>query len=327
MTADRRLTHCYGPTEATTFGITFSADRANALPPSLPIGRPIANTQAYVLDASLLPVPIGATGELYVAGAGLARCYLNDPRLTAEKFLPNPHGAMPGSRMYRTGDSARYRPDGTIEFLGRLDDQVKLRGFRIELGEVEAALAALPGVRASVVMAREDRPGDKRLVGYVVPAPELLEFDAAALRGALGHMLPDYMVPSHLVVLDALPLTANGKLDRKALPAPDPIRYEADYVAPRSATEATVASIWSEILGVNRVGAHDDFFELGGHSLLATQAASKLRATLAVDIPLRALFALPTVAALAAWIDGVRPASDAARATAGAVGEWEEEYL
>ncbi|HEY0522826.1 MAG TPA: amino acid adenylation domain-containing protein, partial [Stellaceae bacterium] len=309
----RRMLNAYGPTEATVCA-TISDPLAGDETP--PIGRPIANVQVYVLDGDLQPVPVGVAGELHIAGVGLARGYLHRPDLTAERFIPNPYGAAAGERMYRTGDLVRYLPDGAIEYLGRLDDQVKVRGFRIELGEIEAALAAIPEVRAAVALAREDQPGDKRLVAYVVmdAAPgEGSEGASARLRGALLKSLPEYMVPSHFVVLDELPLTANGKVDRTKLPAPDVTRGEAAaYVAPRDATEEIVAGIWSAVLRLDRVGVHDNFFALGGHSLLATQVISKLRAAFAIEVSLRALFEAPTVAELSARLAALRAADAAA---------------
>jgi surfactin family lipopeptide synthetase A len=269
----------------------------------VPIGRPIANTQLYILDPVLQPVPIGIPGELYIGGDGLARGYLNRPDLTAEKFIPNPFGSEPGARLYKTGDLARHRPDGNLEFLGRLDHQVKLRGFRIELGEIEAVLGGHPAVREAVVVVREDVPGDMRLVAFVVsdqePAPASRE-----LRAFLQAKLPDYMIPSVFIRLDILPLTPNGKVDRRALPAPDQARPapEDAFVAPRTPVEEGLARIWAQVLGLEQVGIHDNFFELGGHSLLAMRVISRLRDTFHMELPLRSLFEAPTVAGLALTI-------------------------
>ncbi|WP_277347240.1 condensation domain-containing protein, partial [Collimonas pratensis] len=252
------------------------------------------------MDNDKHPVPIGVAGELYIGGDGLARGYLNRPGLTAEKFIPNPFSTVAGARMYRSGDLARYLPDGNIEYLGRIDQQVKIRGFRIELGEIEAALVALPGIGDALVLAREDQPGDKRLVAYVV-MHEAAGFDDTALRTALSLTLPDYMVPAHFVMLDSLPLTPNGKIDRKALPAPDMTRGDSGYMAPRTPTEDILAGIWSDVLKLDRVGVYDNFFNLGGHSLLAVTLIARMRsAGLQVDV--RALFATPTIAALAAVV-------------------------
>jgi hypothetical protein len=266
---------------------------------SVPIGRPIANTQIYILDKNLQVVPVGVPGEILIGGDGLARGYLNRPELTAEKFIPNPLSADPNARLYRTGDLGRWLVDGTIEFLGRLDFQVKVRGHRIELGEIDCVLGKRTGVIQSVTVVREDNPGDVRLVSYVVPDADSAPGEAE-LREFLKQRLPDYMVPSAFVLLDQLPLTPNGKVDRKALPAPEQPRREAiEYVAPRTPTEQALVAIWSEVLRVKQVGIHDNFFELGGHSLLAAQAMARACTALDVSLSVRALFESPTVAGLA----------------------------
>jgi len=292
------LVQCYGPTETTTFATTHAMGTLAADAISVPIGRPIANTRIYILDAQGEPVPIGVAGEIHIGGDGVARGYLNRPELTAERFLRDPFVADASARMYKTGDLGRWMPDGTIEFLGRNDFQVKIRGFRIELGEIEARLADCAGVREAVVLAREDQPGDKRLVAYMIAQDGAL--DVAALRGELSKQLPEYMVPSAFVLLDALPLTPNGKLDRKALPAPDGTALATrEYEAPQGEIEQTLAGIWQTLLNVERVGRHDHFFELGGHSLLAVQLVSHVRDALGVEVALRELFARPTLQAFA----------------------------
>ncbi|MES2295469.1 MAG: amino acid adenylation domain-containing protein [Pseudomonadota bacterium] len=295
------LVNMYGITE-TTVHVTYSRVRAEGYAAAT-VGRPIPDLGAYILDASLNQLPVGVAGELHVAGAGLARAYLNRPELTAERFIPNPFAAQAGSRLYKSGDLARFAPDGSIEYLGRIDHQVKIRGFRIELGEIEAALVAQAQVREAVVLAREDVSGDQRLVAYVVAHAPV---DGEALRGALLQNLPDYMVPAHFVMLDELPLSANGKVERKLLPAPDMRRGASEYEAPASATEQALAAMWADVLTVERVGLHDNFFSLGGHSLLATQLVSRVRAGFSVEMPLRALFEAPTLHSFAQQVDALR---------------------
>ena len=300
-----RLVNLYGPTE-TTIQVTSWSWQHDGDGQFAPIGRPIWNTRVYVLDDGLQPVPVGVAGELYIAGSGLARGYLNRPGLTAERFVADPFGP-PGSRMYRTGDRARWRPEGTLHFLGRADHQVKIRGFRIEPGEIEATLGQHDGVAQAAVVAREDRAGDKHLVGYVVPAAGHVP-DATMLRQHLARTLPDYMVPAAFVVLDALPLTPSGKLDRNALPAPDQ-QPVTEYTPPRTATERVLAGLWAETFGLARVGIHDNFFDLGGHSLLVTHLISKIRAAFDVELPLGTLFEVSTVAGLAERLDQAQAAA------------------
>ncbi|MBW4636379.1 MAG: AMP-binding protein [Iphinoe sp. HA4291-MV1] len=298
------LVNNYGPTEntvVTTSGVVPANSQTNVAPP---IGQAIANTQVYVLDEQMQPVPIGVSGELYIGGEGVARGYVNRPDLTVEKFIPNPFSNEPGSRLYKTGDNARYLSDGNIEFLGRIDHQVKIRGFRIELGEIEAAIALHPAVLQTVVVAREDVPDRKYLAVYIVPK----QSDAptsSALRDFIQHKLPDYMIPGAFVTLDALPLTPNGKVDRKALPVPAPARpyLEENYIAPSTPVEKVLAQIWSDVLGVERVGIHDKFLELGGHSLLATQIINRLYDTLKVELPISSLLSSSTIAEQASSID------------------------
>src|SRR4051812_8339093 len=307
-----QLENLYGPTEASIDVTLWSC--AGDQSAEVPIGRPIWNTQAYVLDGGLEPVPAGVVGELYIAGVGLARGYLNRASLTAERFVADPHAGLhgsangpAGSRMYRTGDLARWRADGVLEFLGRADAQAKLRGFRIEPGEIEAALTAQPGVSQAAVIARPDGSGGQRLIGYVVAAAGTVP-DTAALRSALSRQLPDYMVPSALVVLERLPLTPNGKLDRRALPEPE-LGSPHSHRAPRTPQEAILCSLFAEVLGIERVGVDDNFFERGGHSLLATRLISRIRATLNVEVAIRSLFEAPSVEALAARLSSEEAAS------------------
>ncbi|MGB7440890.1 MAG: amino acid adenylation domain-containing protein [Coleofasciculaceae cyanobacterium] len=304
---DCTLHNQYGPSEShvvTAFDLTGSASSWPALPP---IGRPIDNTQIYLLDQNLQPVPIGVPGELYIGGICLARGYINRPDLTKERFIPDPFNDDPEARLYKTGDLARYLPDGNIEYIGRIDNQVKIRGFRIELGEVETVLAQCPAVQKNVVIAREDNPGNRRLVAYVVPNQEQVT-TTKELRHFLRERLPNYMVPSAYVILDALPLTPSGKIARRTLPAPSQTKRELEenFVAPRNEVELQLAKIWEEVLGIQPIGVRDNFFELGGHSLLATQVVSRLCKAFQVEIPLHSFFELPTVAELAECIETLR---------------------
>jgi acyl-coenzyme A synthetase/AMP-(fatty) acid ligase/acyl carrier protein len=286
----------YGPTETT---IWSAASRLRNGPVS--IGQPISNTQLYVLNGDLHPVPIGVVGDLYIGGDGLARGYLNRSGLTADRFIPCPFGD--GVRLYRTGDLARWRLDGELEYLGRADHQVKLRGYRIELGEIEAVLTKHPDVNQAVVVVREDVPGDQRLVAYVVAAAGVV-VDAIQLQIHLKRSLPDYMVPSAFVVLEVLPLTPNGKLDRKTLPRPEgDAVIHGEYVAPRTPTEKALASIWCWVLKLDRVGIYDNFFDLGGHSLLMVSVIDRINQTLGASITMIDLFKYTTIKTAAQHID------------------------
>jgi amino acid adenylation domain-containing protein len=292
------LWNMYGPTETTIWSTTSKVRRGHGV---VSIGRPIANTQIYILDRLLQPVPVGVLGELYIGGDGLARGYLKRPELTAEKFIPNPFGSGQGDRLYRVGDLARYLPDGDIDFLGRIDHQVKIRGFRIELGEIEAALRKHAGINEAVVVAREDTLGDKRLVAYLV-RKESAGPKAGDLRSFLKQTLPDYMVPAAFLGLDALPLTPNGKVDRRALPAPEYSESTASHhlVAPRNTVESQLIKIWEDVLRVSPIGVSNDFFELGGHSLLAVRLMHRIEQTFGRKLPLATLFQAPNVEKLAA---------------------------
>jgi surfactin family lipopeptide synthetase A len=298
------LHNLYGPTEASVDVTSWACPRESELG-TVPIGRPIANTQIPLLDRGGDLAPRGIAGELHIGGAGLARGYLGRPELTAARFVPDPFGGVPGARLYETGDLARRMPDGSLEFLGRLDHQVKLRGVRIELGEIEAAIALHPAVAEAAAAVREDRPGDRRLVAYVVAAPGAAPPTPSALRAFLARTLPEPMLPAAVVALPALPLTPSGKLDRRALPAPDVAQEEAGrpFVAPRGPLEALLANVWAEVLGVERVSVTDSFFELGGNSLTATQATTMVQEVLPVELPLRNVFEAPTVAGIAAFIE------------------------
>ena len=297
----RRLLHVYGPTEVTTFATWHLIQDVAESASTVPIGRPIANTEAYILDRHGRPAPVGVPGELYLGGDGLARGYLNRPELSAEKFVPHPFSACPGERLYRSGDLARFRGDGAIEFIGRTDHQVKIRGFRIELGEVEAVLAQHPDVSEAVVLAREDSPGDRRVVAYVV-VKQPAASDGGKLRRYLAEKMPEYMVPAAVVLLPALPLNANGKVDRNALPAPDYACADGKRarVEPWMPLHHQIARLWEELLGVGRIGITDDFFELGGHSLLAVRMMERIEQLCGRKLPLTTLFAGATIERLAA---------------------------
>jgi amino acid adenylation domain-containing protein len=291
-----RVFNLYGPSEDTTYS-TYACLKRGDTHERVPIGKPISNTQAYVLDREYQPVPVGITGELFLGGQGVARGYLNRPELTAEKFIPNPFSKRGGERIYRTGDQVKWERNGNLEFLGRVDQQVKVRGYRIELGEIEAALQAHEGVRACAVIVREDQPAEKRVVAYVVAngvvKPE-------TLREFLKERLPEYMVPSAFVEMEQLPLTPNGKIDRKVLPAPEKEWSGRNgYTGPRNGDEEILCGLFAEVLNRDRVGVHDDFFAIGGHSLLATRLVSRIRAALGIDLGLRSMFESPTVAKLA----------------------------
>jgi amino acid adenylation domain-containing protein len=307
LSPEIRILNAYGPTEVTYGATAFEFESTTNPDRPAPIGRPLPNYQTYVVDAHLQPVPVGVTGELVIGGVGLSRGYRNQPALTAERFVPDAFSGRAGARLYRTGDMVRLSPDGNIDFLGRADDQVKLRGYRIELGEIEATLAQYPQVYRTVAMVREDRPGDRRLVAYVMPRPGA-HLSTGTLREFLQRKLPAYMLPSFIVLLDALPLLPNDKVDRRALPSPEPAHHDlvGTCSLPRTPTEESLAEIWRTVLGVDEVSVDDDFFELGGHSLLAIKVVTHLRRRFDVEFPLRRLFEAPTIAALAESIETLR---------------------
>jgi aspartate racemase len=307
-----RLINGYGPTENTTFSCCHTLP-AEWDGDSVPIGRPISNSQAYIVDKHFQPVGIGVAGELCVAGDGLAVGYLNHPQLTAEKFVPNPFSREPAAKLYRTGDLARFLPDGAIEFLGRIDQQVKIRGFRVELGEVEEALRAHPAVAEAAVTAVADSTQTRHLSAYVTTRPSH-SLDSSALRRFLRDRMPAHLVPSRFVFMAALPLTPNGKVDRRRLPTSDEAAPAAaeTLTPPRTDTERALAQIWRELLGVKELGVEQNFFELGGHSLLAMRMQTRIFQMLGANVPLRDVFESPTVAALAAQI-GAEKKSGATR--------------
>ncbi len=306
--AGARLRNHYGPTEthvATAHDLPAHPADWSLLPP---IGRPVPNVRVYVLDRTLRPVPIGVAGDLYIGGVQVARGYLGRPALTAARFVPSPFGPEPGARLYAPGDRARWRADGELEYLGRSDQQVKIRGYRVEPGEIEAALRAREDVGDCAVVAREDVPGDRRLVAYVAGQARPDE-----LRAHLRRTLPEHMVPSAFVMLDRLPMTPSGKLDRASLPAPDLAPAEDAYVAPRSPVEEQLAAIWAEVLRVERVGRDSGFFELGGHSLLLLRLQARIRERMGQQVPVVDLFRFPTVASLSEHLGGGAEAAPAQR--------------
>ena len=300
----QRLVNGYGPTETTTFAVCHLIEQVSGNARSVPIGRPIGNTQAYVLDGNFEPAGVGVPGELFIGGDGVARSYLKEPSLTAERFIPDPFSTLTGARLYRTGDLASYLSNGLIDCLGRIDNQIKIRGFRIEPGEIEVVLASFQGLREALVIPREDANGDRRLVAYIVPEADS-GLTVKGLRSYLKERLPEYMIPSAIVILGELPLTANGKVDRNALPLPEHSRQEAceEWVAPRTPVEEVVAVIWADLLGAEDLSVNDNFFELGGHSLLATLVITRIQKAFQVDVRVRSLFEFPTVAGLAEVIE------------------------
>ncbi|HEY0547675.1 MAG TPA: non-ribosomal peptide synthetase, partial [Pyrinomonadaceae bacterium] len=295
-----------GVTEASIHSMIYPVEATDPTWRSIPYGRPMRNQEAYVLDSSLQPVPVGVSGEIHYGGVGLARGYFNRPALTAERFIPHPFSRQPGARLYKTSDLARFHPDGQLELLGRMDFQVKIRGLRVELEEIAAVLRRFPSIREAVVMMREDQPGNQRLVAYLV-AEQHSTPDVQELQEHTKASLPDYMIPAVFVLMDRLPLSPNGKVDRRALPAPSPERPKLKEapVLPRTPVEEVIAGLWSELLGVEQVGVHDDFLKLGGHSLLMTQLASRLQEAFLIELPLRLLLAAPTVALMSRELEAL----------------------
>ena len=301
-----KLINGYGPTEGTTFTCCHTISQADAQASSIPIGRPIANTQVYLLNSENELVPVGSEGELCIAGDGLARGYLNQPELTAERFVQHPFSSQPGARIYKTGDLARYRPDGIVEFLGRLDGQVKISGYRIELGEIETVLLHHPGVKSAIVLARQDAPGEKKLVAYVVAQPQGCAVND--LRIFLQGKLPAYMLPSAFVPMSSLPLSPNGKVDRAALPAPEAAASTTAEtpVSPQTEMEKRIAVVWQRVLGLKQVNVEDNFFDVGGDSLQLLEAHAELQKTVSAELVVTDLFEYPTVRALAKHLGGSR---------------------
>jgi non-ribosomal peptide synthetase component F/methionyl-tRNA formyltransferase/acyl carrier protein len=316
----------YGPTETTIWSSTYPVKDEQR---TIPIGRPIANTEIYILDHNLQPVPVGVAGELLIGGDGVVRGYLNRPNLTSERFIEHPFSDKPGARLYRTGDLARYRPDGDIEFLGRIDHQVKIRGYRIELGEIETLLQQHPAVREAVVLSREDTPGDNRLVAYII-ANQNQKLSSSELRDYMKQKLPEFMVPSHFVALDSFPLTPNRKIDRKALPAPGQVQIESQipFVPPKNELEQTIANIWQELLNISKVGTNDNFFDLGGHSLLIVRAHRRLQEVIDRKLSITDMFRFPTIRTLTEYLSQdsdygtqtiIQKSADRAKARRGAI--------
>jgi len=291
----------YGPTETTIGKLLHLVDWNRQYGATIPIGKPFSNTRVYVLSKELQLCPIGVPGQLYIAGDGVARGYFNNPELTKEKFIKNPFAIGKDEVMYGTGDLVKYLPGGDIEFIGRVDEQVKIRGYRIEPGEIASVLEQSELVKQAVVLAREDNQGNKRLIGYVIAEGR---FDKEGITSYLKEHLPEYMIPAILMELESLPLTANGKIDRKALPDPDFIEQLSNqYVAPRTENERKMAAIWQEVLDVERVGVHDDFFKLGGHSLLAVRVIYYIERNLLISIPINVIFELTTISELVQYLE------------------------
>jgi acyl carrier protein len=318
----------YGPTENTTYSSFHEVGDVAPGATTVPIGIPIDNSTLFVLDRHRRPVPLGVPGEIHVGGPGLAVGYLNRPDLTELAFVRHPFSEDPADRLYKTGDLGRILESGALEILGRADDQVKIRGFRIELTEIENVLSQQSGIKDACVMAREDEPGSgKILVAYMVLKPGVVPV-LPELRARLRSRMPDFMVPRAFVTVDSLPLTPNGKVDKRGLPRPaDDNFVRQDYIAPRNAIEASMAAAWCEVLGVAQVGIHDDFFELGGHSLLVTKVASRLKEVLGLELPLRTLFEVPTIAGLAEIIGTLLPSSSEAAVGTGDQEDFEEGSL
>ncbi|MBX9258974.1 non-ribosomal peptide synthetase, partial [Desmonostoc muscorum CCALA 125] len=300
---DTILVNEYGPTETVVGCCIYQVPVGKHVSGSIPIGKPIANTQLYILDQYLQPVPTGVVGELHIGGMGLARGYLNQPELTALKFIPNPFSKQEGDRLYKTGDLVRFLPSGDIEYIGRIDNQIKIRGFRVELGEIEAVINQHPSVSASVAIVQEDKPGNQNLIAYITLHPNKT-LTISELRRFLQNKLLDHMIPTAFMILEAFPLTSNGKVDRRALPMPDALRPELEvaYVVPQTEVEKTIASVWQKALNLEKIGIHDNFFEIGGHSLLLVKVHSQLQEILNAELSTLDLFKYPTINSLAEYL-------------------------